>query len=336
MRRVEHVTLINVPASVLAKRSQGMTLVELLVALTLGLLVIAGIGQIYTAAKRSYDIQTNMSHLQDAGRYAIDTLTRDIQRAGYWGLTDMRTLIANNLNGGEPSPDGTCSSGDSTWGSMVRGRIFGLNDISGPNGSSYQCIGTDWLQSDVLVVRYANPAQPNSCSDTAQYTYIRTKPYSYSVSISVNPGCLSSQAGTTVHRVVARAYYVQKNSQARCNGTTIPSLAMEELTAGGLPIKRDLIVGVENLQFQFGVDTDTPPDGSVNQYLNADQISNDFTITPNWNQVMSVRVWALVRSECPEAGYNNKAQYTLGDNPPFTMNDNYRRQLYSTTISLRN
>jgi len=329
MRHIKNFYILNMPArTLLVKRPQGMTLVELLVAITLGLLVIAGIGQIYTAAKRSYDIQTNMSRLQDAGRYAIDILTRDIQRAGFWGLTDMRYLIANNvvIPGNDVAPNGTCPSSNTAWGTMIRERIFGLNDNVPP--LFYPCISDDWLPGggDVLVVRYADPAQPNSCSDTAQYSYIRTWPYSYLVSQSTNPECTSNQPGTTVHRVVARAYYVQRNSDATCNGT-IPSLAMEELTTGGLPIKRDLIVGVENLQFQFGVDTDN--NNSVNQYVNANQISN-------WNQVVAVRLWVLVRSECPETGYNNNAQYTMGDTPPFTKNDSYRRQLYSTTVALRN
>src|SRR3569623_1209057 len=84
------------------KRPSGKTLEELLVALTLGLLVIAGIGQIYTAAKRSYDIQSSMARLQDVGRYAIETITRDILRAGYCGLSDMKT-INNNIPGWFPN-----------------------------------------------------------------------------------------------------------------------------------------------------------------------------------------------------------------------------------------
>ena len=64
--------------------SRGWSLLELLIAMTLSLLVIAGIGQIYLAAKRSYDIQTNLAQIQDVGRYVTDTLIQDIRTAGYW------------------------------------------------------------------------------------------------------------------------------------------------------------------------------------------------------------------------------------------------------------
>src|SRR3569833_2725556 len=77
------------------KRPSGMTLVELLVALTMGLLVIAGIGQIYTAATRSYEIHSSMSRLQDVGRYSIETITRDIQLDAYCVLSYMKTIINN-------------------------------------------------------------------------------------------------------------------------------------------------------------------------------------------------------------------------------------------------
>lgn len=328
------------------KRPLGMTLVELLVALTLGLLVIAGIGQIYTAAKRSYDIQSSMSRLQDVGRYAIETITRDIQRAGYWGLTDMRTLIGNPPNSNwiptngityDPAAYATCSTTDTSWGRMVRWRVFGLNDLIGPSGSSYACISSSWGQGDVLVVRYADPAPLPACDPSDNYLYIRTWPYDSWLNLG-NPECPSPSGipNTTVHRVVANAYYVRKNSLAQCNGTPIPSLAREELTNNGVPKNSDLdlVAGVENLQFQFGVDSDY--DGSVNQYFNGHQI-NGAPATPNWDQVVSVRVWVLVRSECPETGYNPDSKttaFTLGD-IAYNVSDQYRRQLYSTTVALR-
>lgn len=320
---------------------QGMTLVEVLVAIALGLLVIAGIGQIYTAAKRSYDIQTNMSRMQDAGRYAIDTLTRDIQLAGYWGLTDMRAVVNNNPNwiplNGIPYAAATYATcpNDNTWGRMVLWRVFGLNDVGGANGSTYACISSAWARGDVLVVRYADPAPLSPCSQPDTRLHIRTYPYDGWLSLA-NPDCPGPGVpGTTAHRVVAHAYYVQKNSAAQCDNATIPSLAREELTDNGLPQKNDLIVGVENLQFQYGIDSDG--DGSVNQYLNGHQL-NGPPIAPHWNQVVSIRVWVLVRSDCPDLTFNpeNKTTvFTLGDNP-YTVSDHFRRQLYSTTVTLRN
>src|SRR3569623_1533446 len=55
------------------RSQQGWSLVELLVAMTLSLLAIAGAGQIYLSVKRSYDIQASLARLQDVGRYATPT-----------------------------------------------------------------------------------------------------------------------------------------------------------------------------------------------------------------------------------------------------------------------
>jgi hypothetical protein len=42
-----------------------------------------------------------------------------------------------------------------------------------------------------------------------------------------------------------------------------------------------------------------------------------------------------VRAECPETGYTNSNTYAIG-NVNYTPNDGYRRQLFTSTVSLRN
>ncbi len=295
---------------------RGFTLVELLVTVTLGLLVIAGIGQIYAAAKRSYDIQTSLARLQDAGRYAVDVITQDVRRAGYWGLTNMRAF---GPPAGAAPAAATCNSADNTWGRMAQQAIFGIND----SAAGYDCITAAWLRGDVLTVRYAVP-QPTTVF-AANTLYIRTTPTQATIALGAPanaPGPISSD-----HAVTAHAYYVRDSTTARCNGAAIPALTREELDANGLPQAAELVLGVEHLQFQFGIDTNA--DRSVNQYVNANAVAN-------WNNVVSVRFWILARDECPEAGYTNNNTYTLGDIPPYTPNDNYRRQLYTSTVALRN
>lgn len=307
---------------------RGFTLVELLVTVTLGLLVIAGIGQIYAAAKRSYDIQTSLARLQDAGRYAVDVITQDVRRAGYWGLTNMRAN-ANGVPSGEVSPNNTCNG--NTWGRMVKQSIFGIND----SAAGYTCI--TWLRGDVLTVRYA---EPRLGPINTNAFYIRTAPSQASIvwgspaAPSPDPTGGGLPLNNTVtdpifsdHALVAHAYYVKNSNDAICNGAPIPALTREQLGANGLPQAAELVLGVEHLQFQFGIDTDA--DRSVNQYVNANAVAN-------WNNVVSVRFWILARDECPEAGYTNNNTYTLGDIPPYTPNDNYRRQLYTSTVALRN
>ena len=336
----------------LKRHAHGITLVEVLVAITLGLLVIAGIGQIYTATKRSYDIQSNMARLQDVGRYAIETISQDIRRAWFWGLTDMRALPPG-LPYELADTDGTCSSTISSWARMVRQPIFGLND----SVTNYDCIPTsDHSRGDVLVVRYADPIAVTTYD--GDHLYIRTAPYKTCITwgnpdISATPpsadiplprsptpplppSCPAVGIPFSDHRIVAHAYYVsdvRSDSSPTCNGIPIPSLSREEAGTLGKPVRKGLVAGVEDLQFQYGIDA--LGDGSVDRYLNAGDTGLSLTVNDDWVLVSAVRVWVLVRAECPETGYVNNTTYVFGDRS-YTPNDNYRRQLYSTTVALRN
>ena len=107
--------------------------------------------------------------------------------------------------------------------------------------------------------------------------------------------------------------------------------AREFLRSDGTPWKESLVNGVEHLHFQYGVDTDSPADGSVNQYLNAISVTNGNL----WNRVRAVRFWVLVRANCQESGYTDTATYQLGD-ITYSPGDHYRRALYSSTVALRN
>ncbi|MEE4380295.1 MAG: PilW family protein [Candidatus Competibacteraceae bacterium] len=65
------------------KRQRGLTLVEIMVALTLGLLLIAGLLQLFVGSRQTYRAQENLSRLQENGRYALEYVNRTLRLAGY-------------------------------------------------------------------------------------------------------------------------------------------------------------------------------------------------------------------------------------------------------------
>jgi hypothetical protein len=101
----------------------------------------------------------------------------------------------------------------------------------------------------------------------------------------------------------------------------VPSLFRVSLSDVGLPVINELLPGVENFQVQFGIN---------NQYVNADDIA-----LANWPDVVTVRIWLLVRSECAETGYVDNSTYTMGDDN-YVVADSFRRQLYSSVVMIRN
>ncbi len=63
-------------------KQQGMTLVEIMIALVLGVFLIAGVLQIFLGAKQSNRMLDNLSRMQENGRFAMDFISRDIREAG--------------------------------------------------------------------------------------------------------------------------------------------------------------------------------------------------------------------------------------------------------------
>lgn len=93
----------------------GVTLVELLVAMTLGLAIVAGVTYVYVQGKQGFSVQDARARLQEDARLAFSTIQRDVMMAGYFGcmkaydpkpadpftnvrITASRPLMAANMN----------------------------------------------------------------------------------------------------------------------------------------------------------------------------------------------------------------------------------------------
>jgi prepilin-type N-terminal cleavage/methylation domain-containing protein len=66
---------------------RGVTLIELLVAVAIGLVILAAIGYVYLTGTQGYRVQDAQSRVQEDARFTIDTLSNDIKMAGYFGCT---------------------------------------------------------------------------------------------------------------------------------------------------------------------------------------------------------------------------------------------------------
>ena len=142
----------------LSGRNRGFSLVELMVALVITLILLAGIGQIFLSSKKSFTIQESLGRMQENGRYAMETLAQDVRRAGFWGGNADITTIKDYTPGGASNgnkvatDDGTCT--DVNWARMLTHRIFGKNDTR----AGYSCLPSDTThKGDILVTRYAAP-----------------------------------------------------------------------------------------------------------------------------------------------------------------------------------
>src|SRR5437868_5750126 len=79
-------------------RQEGFSLVELMIAITLGLMLMAGLVQMFLGSRVTFSTQQAISRVQETGRLAVEMISRDVRMAGFAGclsrtLADGSTLI---------------------------------------------------------------------------------------------------------------------------------------------------------------------------------------------------------------------------------------------------
>ncbi len=72
-------------------KNSGLSLVELLIAMTLGLILLSSMIAVFSGNKRSADLNTALSNIQENARFALSEMSRDIRMGGYQGCLDMRS-----------------------------------------------------------------------------------------------------------------------------------------------------------------------------------------------------------------------------------------------------
>ncbi|WP_020410261.1 PilW family protein [Hahella ganghwensis] len=76
---------------------RGLSLVELLIALVLGLLLLTGVINVFLSSKTSYGVQEANSQVQENARFALEFISRDVRMAGFGGCSNDMS-VANTLD----------------------------------------------------------------------------------------------------------------------------------------------------------------------------------------------------------------------------------------------
>jgi len=124
----------------LAGLPAGFTLIELMIAMLLGLIVIAGVTSVFLATQRSYRTNVALGDVQDGSRIAFELMARDIRDAGLTGC-GTGDRVANVLNN-------STTDWWADWGNAVHG--YGSGTAADPAlaglTTGVQVAGTDSLQ----------------------------------------------------------------------------------------------------------------------------------------------------------------------------------------------
>jgi type IV pilus assembly protein PilW len=294
-------------------------------------------------SRTTFRVSESVSRLQENARFVLDVVEPNIRMASYFGLTTRASKIGNNATPLQPVPAGLAVGGDcgQNW------TINLLEDVGGTNnGYGWACAafgdGAQPQTDAVVVRRVTEDAIPLLQAGTMYLQSARFWNSQIFVGSVVPPGFPvgSSQS----HALMVSGYYVSQNSSLDTPGNPVPSLRMKTLVggaAGPSVVDQEVLPGVEDLQVQFGIDTDVigaPNRGSVDRYVNP----GDPIITPGDPaflanaQILAVRIWVRVRAERPENGHTDTTNYVYADQNVPAFNDQFRRTVVTKTIYLRN
>ena len=315
-----------------AHRQCGMTMIELLVALSIGSFLIIGAVQIYNQSRQAFVINESIARVQETAHFALDTIEADLRMASYWGLNSRGTAVEGRALAEDANPlllpAPTACGAD--WALALDRPVEGNN-----NGYALPCaaVGSAQPDSDTITSRRAsfNAVPPQAGRLQIQSSRIQGQLFADG---AVPAGF--TEASSRTHDLLVNTYYVAPTSNL-IPGT--PTLRRKTLVAGsGGPSIADQEVapGVENIQLQLGIDVDQ--DNTVDRYVNpGDPIMNPASpaFIPG-ARAMTARVWLVVRSVEPEFGLQDNFNYQPGDVDLGTYNDAYRRIQVSKTILLRN
>lgn len=325
--------------------SGGMTLIELLVAMALGAFLLLGAMTVFTQGQAAFRVNESTARLQENARLALALLEDDLRMAGHFGLTTRPGDIANRASAAEPVPPGLAVRNDCgrNWAIDLDAPVAGTGNGFGWTGCTpYRQAQPD---SDTLVVRRTSEVATPPASLRRGTLYVRTARFGRGIIFDgAAPPAEPPASQARSFQLLSRGYYVSQRSSLDTPGNPVPSLRMKVLAGssrGPRVVDQEVVPGVEDLQVQFGVDTDPVGEsgrGSVNRYVNPGDAlldPDDPAFLPE-ARVLAVRVWVRVRSERPEQGFTDSGEYVYADLDRPAPNDAYRRTVVTRTIQLRN
>lgn len=339
------------------RQMHGLTLVELMVALTLGLIVIGALVAVFVSNNQNYRQNEAIATLQDNARFALDSLSRDLAMAGYWG--GVRALDA----------------GAGIFVSNAARSALATGDDCGPNGAAFDlstpivfrdhtdttaintqfaCLQTADIapDTDVLMIRrvsgviaLSNTGTGNTGAVEANRFYVQTNQSvgslfraGASFSISALADCAPPGGGATsnclpgegppaaapysVHAYTPQLYYVRA---APTGGFPTLCRRMLDDSTGTPTLREDCLAdGVENLQIEWGVGSNTV---------------ENYTSTPTAAELLqarTARIHLLVRATSRNVQASQDAKTFTMANFTSAAEAGALRRVFTTTVQLKN
>ncbi|MFV8836660.1 PilW family protein [Aquisalimonas sp.] len=344
------------------RRQQGLSLVELMVAMVVALILLFGVVQIYLGTSATSRTQEGLSRVQENARFAIDTLSRDIRMAGHNGCARTSppdvTVMANHadedyiLSGRHViGVAEAASAGSDFWingepGNLIDGQpavrvTFSSGGEVSAEEDSFGGSAEFDIDSNTIGLRQNDFAMVTDCRTAHVFEITNDIDDSDStLNIAHSAGGGQTGGGNSPHqwddseqnyndgaqvmRFYSYTYYIAKNPSGNR-----ALYRREDMRSAGQPDVVELVDNVEAMRLAYGQDTDE--DRQVDQYVTADDLSDT-----DWEDVVSVRLALLLRSDEVLSEAHTTSFDLLGQGTLTFTDDRRIYQQAATTIALRN
>jgi type IV pilus assembly protein PilW len=313
-----------------AWRARGFNLPELMIALAIGLTLLAAFLVVLQRCQASFAANESLARLQDGARHALSVLVPDIEHAGFYGFTGLAPPIILG-----PLPAGAADCG-SDFAVSLGTPVQGSDNSFALGSDARDCAPTATAGgahsgSDTLTLRHAS-------QDTAAPRAGRLQVYSQARA-SVGPLLLFGDGRAPgpldpnhlVRDLEVRSYYIANNSVDRPGWPALRAKALTE--AGGAAQFRDeeILPGVEDLQVEFGV-ASTAAGTTRLRYVDPGGA------LASGDRIVAVRLWLRVRSDVTEPGFKDESALSYANVifTPTSVEARQRRMLIERTVALRN
>lgn len=330
-------------------KQEGFNLVEIMVAMTIGLVLVAGMGVLMLRQSVAREEMSKQSRQIESGRYANEILSDEIHHAGYYGQFSPTYPVPSVL----PNP---CSASPTSVDASLALPIqpySALATIPTVSGTISDCLSdaNHVPGTDIIVIRRAETVPTAIGNMIPGQLYLQSTSTSKIVGLGTPTAAtnaatfsLTKKDGTTladIAKLIISIYFVSPcntyaASQSSCtasadNGTPVPTLKKIELgSASGDPawVSSPLVDGIQRLHLDYGIDADN------------DGVSDSFTNSPalaSMQNIMSVAVNILARNTNGSMGFTDDKTYGLGLSGavgPF--NDQFKRHVYTSLSRVTN
>lgn len=322
----------------------GFSLIELLIAITIGLVILSVLGTLFDSTSRGRAELDQITRLMENSRFAVDVLSEDAKHAGFYGtLAPPSDAIYMDA---APCDFDVIDVSRLGWQPNAAPQRFpaqlqGWDDPPG-GGPALGCLPDRVPGTDVVTIHRVGSApvalaaidirnayvQGSQCVNDAVTLRVSNTPAQFTLrTAACNPATVAQ-----IRRYIARTYYI-----ASCSDCAPPdgirSLRRAEFVDGALRVTT-LAEGVENLQIEYGFDIDN--NGTPDVYRTTP--TTDGTPTSFWWNVTAMKVHLLLRTTGRSSTFDS-AVTTFDMGPGHadeTCQLGFKCRLVTTTLRLAN